>query len=407
MGGECLDPTVPFLGSFPSHGIPAAVPFLSTTSPTRQRKRKDEKRSVVAGASRAFLPPPSSDPTSRPGTRVQEAAGRSSSTFEVAMEEDLENRGGACPQLLDLIPNESDWMMAPEASGGGRGIGGLGDSEDKKLELKLGLPGGGGEEEAAVLCLDFFSKASKTTTTTSTGARRRLFEPAESKSEGPQQEQQAGFLQLQSRAESGNEWPHKAVWAGGKADLQQSHAAPGGAAGPNTSSQTRAAPAPVVGWPPIRSFRKNLSSSSVKPSVGLENDNVEIKQKFDNNKKGLLVKINMDGIPIGRKVDLKAYDNYEKLSLGVKELFLGLLAAQKDTPENENEAAKQAFVGLLDGSGEYTLVYEDNEGDKMLAGDVPWDMFVSTVKRLRVLKSSDLAALRLGAVSRKRTATES
>lgn len=367
----------------------------------------EDLASSVAGASRAFLPPPSSDPTSRPGTRVQEAAGRSSSTFEVAMEEDLENRGGACPQLLDLIPNESDWMMAPEASGGGRGIGGLGDSEDKKLELKLGLPGGGGEEEAAVLCLDFFSKASKTTTTTSTGARRRLFEPAESKSEGPQQEQQAGFLQLQSRAESGNEWPHKAVWAGGKADLQQSHAAPGGAAGPNTSSQTRAAPAPVVGWPPIRSFRKNLSSSSVKPSVGLENDNVEIKQKFDNNKKGLLVKINMDGIPIGRKVDLKAYDNYEKLSLGVKELFLGLLAAQKDTPENENEAAKQAFVGLLDGSGEYTLVYEDNEGDKMLAGDVPWDMFVSTVKRLRVLKSSDLAALRLGAVSRKRTATES
>lgn len=100
------------------------------------------------------------------------------------MEEDLENRGGACPQLLDLIPNESDWMMAPEASGGGRGIGGLGDSEDKKLELKLGLPGGGGEEEAAVLCLDFFSKASKTTTTTCTGARRRLFESAESKSEG-------------------------------------------------------------------------------------------------------------------------------------------------------------------------------------------------------------------------------
>lgn len=99
---------------------------------------------------------------------------------------------------------------------------------------------------------------------------------------------------------------------------------------PTLQQKCRAAPAPVVGWPPIRSFRKNLSSSSVKPSVGLENDNVEIKQKFDNNKKGLLVKINMDGIPIGRKVDLKAYDNYEKLSLGVKELFLGLLAGISD-----------------------------------------------------------------------------
>lgn len=43
-------------------------------------------------------------------------------------------------------------------------------------------------------------------------------------------------------------------------------------------------------------------------------------------KKGLFVKINMDGIPIGRKVDLKAYDSYEKLSTAVEELFQGLLA---------------------------------------------------------------------------------
>lgn len=33
---------------------------------------------------------------------------------------------------------------------------------------------------------------------------------------------------------------------------------------------------------------------------------------------------------------------------------------------------KKVITGLLDGSGEYTLVYEDNEGDRMLVGDVPW-----------------------------------
>lgn len=32
-----------------------------------------------------------------------------------------------------------------------------------------------------------------------------------------------------------------------------------------------------------------------------------------------------------------------------------------------------AITGLLDGSGEYTLVYEDDEGDQMLVGDVPWE----------------------------------
>lgn len=38
-----------------------------------------------------------------------------------------------------------------------------------------------------------------------------------------------------------------------------------------------------------------------------------------------LVKINMDGIPIGRKIDLQAYDGYEKLASAVEELFRGLL----------------------------------------------------------------------------------
>lgn len=39
--------------------------------------------------------------------------------------------------------------------------------------------------------------------------------------------------------------------------------------------------------------------------------------------------------------------------------------------KNEEDGGK-AITGLLDGSGEYTLVYEDNEGDRLLIGDVPW-----------------------------------
>lgn len=39
----------------------------------------------------------------------------------------------------------------------------------------------------------------------------------------------------------------------------------------------------------------------------------------------------MDGIPIGRKVDLKAYDSYEKLSQAVDELFRDLLAGMSLT----------------------------------------------------------------------------
>lgn len=90
----------------------------------------------------------------------------------------------------------------------------------------------------------------------------------------------------------------------------------------------------MVGWPPIRSFRKNLAStSSSKPATESENlvHNNKINtitgiKPVETCGKGLFVKINMDGVPIGRKVDLKAYDSYDKLSSAVDELFRGLLA---------------------------------------------------------------------------------
>jgi len=177
----------------------------------------------------------------------------------------------------------------------------------------------------------------------------------------------------------------------------------------SNTSQKRTAPGPVVGWPPIRSFRKNLASSSnSKPTSQSEsqtrhqNKVVAGKKHVDNNygSKGLFVKINMDGVPIGRKVDLKAYHSYENLSIAVDELFRGLLKAQGDSSgcgsKKNDEDEEKVISGILDGSGEYTLVYEDNEGDRMLVGDVPWHMFVSTVKRLRVLKSTELSAFTLG-----------
>ncbi|XP_074330538.1 uncharacterized protein LOC141667813 isoform X2 [Apium graveolens] len=91
--------------------------------------------------------------------------------------------------------------------------------------------------------------------------------------------------------------------------------------------------APVVGWPPIRSFRKNraiacASKLSVQSEARNEvSEKIASKQQNHSSQKGLFVKINMDGVPIGRKVNLNAYDSYGKLSSAVDELFRGLLAA--------------------------------------------------------------------------------
>lgn len=45
----------------------------------------------------------------------------------------------------------------------------------------------------------------------------------------------------------------------------------------------------------------------------------------------MFVKINMEGVPIGRKVDLKAYDSYQKLSHAIDELFRGLLEGNQQS----------------------------------------------------------------------------
>ncbi|GMI81417.1 hypothetical protein HRI_001811000 [Hibiscus trionum] len=176
----------------------------------------------------------------------------------------------------------------------------------------------------------------------------------------------------------------------------------------NSTSNKRIAYSPVVGWPPIRSFRKNLATNSLsKPASGSSNDKEDKGVKPENPKTQLFVKINMEGIPIGRKVNLSAYNSYEELSLAIDELFSGLLAAQRDPPATENESTikelAKADACSLAGSGEYTLIYEDDEGDRVLVGDVPWHMFISTAKRLHVLKSSEISTPKICSNEKEKT----
>lgn len=63
--------------------------------------------------------------------------------------------------------------------------------------------------------------------------------------------------------------------------------------------------AQVVGWPPIRSYRKK-SFEAIK----------EVDQKG-----GLYVKVSMDGAPYLRKIDLNVYQGYEELRLALEDMF--------------------------------------------------------------------------------------
>lgn len=70
--------------------------------------------------------------------------------------------------------------------------------------------------------------------------------------------------------------------------------------------------AQVVGWPPIRSFRKNTLATTSK-----NNDEVDGKPGPG----PLYVKVSMDGAPYLRKIDLRNYSAYQELSSALEKMF--------------------------------------------------------------------------------------
>ncbi|KNA25049.1 hypothetical protein SOVF_009910 [Spinacia oleracea] len=137
----------------------------------------------------------------------------------------------------------------------------------------------------------------------------------------------------------------------------------------NSGNRAPAAKAQVVGWPPIRSFRKNTLATTAK-----SND-------------PLFIKVSMDGAPYLRKVDLRTYAAYQELSSGLEKMFSCFTLGQCGSNMTETK-----LRDLLHGS-EYVLTYEDKDGDWMLVGDVPWEMFIETCKRLKIMKGSDAIGL--------------
>ncbi|KAI3463320.1 hypothetical protein Pfo_019983 [Paulownia fortunei] len=149
-------------------------------------------------------------------------------------------------------------------------------------------------------------------------------------------------------------------------------------------STAPASKAQVIGWPPIRSFRKNALSTN------LSKDS-ELTRKSGSG--CLYVKVSMDGAPYLRKIDLKTYCTYAELSSALEKMFSCFTIGQYGHGLSGREHLSESrLMDLLHGS-EYVLTYEDKDGDWMLVGDVPWEMFTDSCKRLRIMKGSDAIGL--------------
>ncbi|CAN8258407.1 unnamed protein product [Cochlearia groenlandica] len=101
----------------------------------------------------------------------------------------------------------------------------------------------------------------------------------------------------------------------------------------------------IIGWPPVRSNRCVRS----------------------------YVKVSMDGAPYLRKIDIKTYKNYTELLNSLESMFKFKIGEYSE---------REGYRGSV-----FVPTYEDKDGDWMLVGDVPWNMFSSSCKRLRIMKS--------------------
>lgn len=150
----------------------------------------------------------------------------------------------------------------------------------------------------------------------------------------------------------------------------------------------------TVGWPPVKNFNKNNTPAPPPSAPATACRSVPMPRRgASSSSSGNLVKIYMDGVPFGRKVDLKTNNSYEKLYYTLEDMFQHYInvhgcGGRSSSCGDSHSLASSRKLNFLEGS-EYVLIYEDHEGDSMLVGDVPWDWFIDAVKRLRIMKGSE------------------
>lgn len=193
--------------------------------------------------------------------------------------------------------------------------------------------------------------------------------------------------------------------------LSRANATAGTKRAADSVSASNGAASQVVGWPPIRSHRMHIMVNQAKSQATEEFNSMNkrknaVEEKVGNKninigntktRTSLFVKVNMDGTLIGRKVDLNAHGCYETLAQALENMFLRTTTtfnmARLSTPEHKIMIDAKRHSQLLGGSSEFVLTYEDKDGDWMLVGDVPWGMFISSVKRLRIMRMSEATGL--------------
>lgn len=138
-------------------------------------------------------------------------------------------------------------------------------------------------------------------------------------------------------------------------------------------------PPQPVGWPPVGAFRKSLHLAGAKAAE----EPSKAKPAVSGETASMFVKVNLEGCAVGRKVDLRAHRGYASLSRALQGMFHGFVLsdghwriAGREDDDDDDERRRRPELGKkgpTKNGKTYILLYEDNEGDRMLVGDVPWE----------------------------------
>ncbi|CAO2173953.1 unnamed protein product [Urochloa humidicola] len=115
-------------------------------------------------------------------------------------------------------------------------------------------------------------------------------------------------------------------------------------------------------WPPIKPFLRSALTAAASAR----------------RRRTLFVKVYMEGVPIGRKLDLLLLDGYDSLLAKLRHKFKTSIT-YADVMEYHQRIPRE--------KAEHVLTYEDQDGDWMMVGDVPWELFVASVKKLRIART--------------------
>ncbi|XP_006367077.2 auxin response factor 11-like [Solanum tuberosum] len=104
-----------------------------------------------------------------------------------------------------------------------------------------------------------------------------------------------------------------------------------------------------------------INVSKAKERVQLPNDFTSSRSR---------IKVHMQGVAVGRSVDLTVLSGYDELISVIEEIF--------------------DIKGELSPRIKWQLVYMDDEGDMMLVGDYPWPEFCEMVRKLYIYSSEEV-----------------